>query len=316
MLDKVRCVAPTWTLTVPVDMVAPFTPEDAVSPAFRHKHHLPSFEESYGAIFIGTFVTLVLYGLSLEQTYRYVSLSWARDALILKFIVIGLFVTDTFHCAFIMHMCYHYLVTDLMNPFDLLFLTWSLKLLPLVTGANFLFAQSFYLRRIYLAKFGYRALISSIIVTLMLIEVVLIIITTVETIMQDTFIKKVIIERVTTALSYDVAIVVDCSLTGALVAILRKNRTVFKETNNILTSLALYAVIASMSFKLFSVAAIPIQLTHIYLIHIATLTTLSTIPITISTLIRPHNFIWIALTMPATKVYTISVLTMLNLHVL
>lgn len=48
-------------------------------------------------------------------------------------------------------------------------------------------------------------------------------------IMQYTFIKKVIIERVTTALSYDVAIVVDCSLTGALVAILRKNRTVFKE---------------------------------------------------------------------------------------
>lgn len=156
-------------------MDAPFTPEDALSPAFRHKHHLPSFEESYGAIFIGTLITLVLYGMSLEQTYRYVSLSWARDALVLKFIVIGLVLTDTFHCAFIMHMCYHYLVTDFGNYYDLLFLTWSLKLLPLVTGANFVFAQSFYLRRIYLAKFGYRALISSIIVTLMLIEVVLII---------------------------------------------------------------------------------------------------------------------------------------------
>ncbi len=80
-----------------------------------------------------------LYGMSLEQTYRYVSLSWARDALVLKFIVrvrpfqtsqysqlssignrsgvsdrpivsskshVGNSLTDTFHCAFIMHMWY------------------------------------------------------------------------------------------------------------------------------------------------------------------------------------------------------------------
>ncbi|KAI0808208.1 hypothetical protein C8Q74DRAFT_120583 [Fomes fomentarius] len=89
-------------------------------------------------------------------------------------------------------------------------------------------------------------------------------------------------------LAFGVIIVVDCSLTSALVAILRSRRTAFKRTNSMLKSLSLYAIIATA------------------------MTTISTIPIDIFLVIQPHNFIWIAMTMPATKVYSNSVLAMLN----
>ncbi|KAI0808213.1 hypothetical protein C8Q74DRAFT_1363620 [Fomes fomentarius] len=156
---------------------------------------IPPFDELYGALLIGTFITLMLYGLTVHQTYRYVCL-YPSDVLVLKFIAFGLFI------------------------------------------------------------------------------------------MQKSFTQTWYIFRFLNSAGYGSAILVDVTLTGALVAILRSRHTALQRTNNLLDSLALYAVVATV------------------------LTTISTVPISVMTLMMPHNFIWIAMTMPATKVYSNSVLAM------
>ncbi|KAI0808209.1 hypothetical protein C8Q74DRAFT_1363616 [Fomes fomentarius] len=59
---------------------------------------IPSFEETYGAILVGTFVTFILYGLSVHQTYCYARL-YPSDTVVLKLIVLPVATATTFILA-------------------------------------------------------------------------------------------------------------------------------------------------------------------------------------------------------------------------
>ncbi|KAI0808206.1 hypothetical protein C8Q74DRAFT_120364 [Fomes fomentarius] len=81
---------------------------------------------------------------------------------------------------------------------------------------------------------------------------------------------------------------VDCTMTGALVAVLHRRRADFKRTNHVLNRLSLYAVISTA------------------------LDTALIVPAFVLVLIRPDNWIWVAIITPVTKVLSNSVLIMLN----
>ncbi|KAI0739659.1 hypothetical protein C8Q80DRAFT_194979 [Daedaleopsis nitida] len=251
---------------------------------------VPSIGNTLGAILIGTFVTLMLYGLTVHQTYRYVCL-YPNDPLLLKVMALGLFTMDTLHCGALIHLCYHYLVTNYFNPSASLENVWSMQSMPTVTGLIVLLAQSFYLRRIYIGMANklHRIMIA-IIAILMAFETGIVIVEGITAFKSKTY-EDVLRYLWLDSMLLCVAIVIDLSLTGALVAILRTRRTEFEHTNGVLDTLALYAVIATV------------------------VNTVLTVPAFAFSLAEPHNYVWIAIAMPVTKVYTNCVLAMLNCRV-
>ncbi|KAI0808207.1 hypothetical protein C8Q74DRAFT_120334 [Fomes fomentarius] len=142
---------------------------------------VPSIGDTLGALLISTFITLMLYGFMVHNMYRYIRL-YPSDALILRFIAFGLFALDTVHSITLIHLCYHYLVTNYSNPLGLQTTSvWSLQIMPLVTGFIMLFTHSFYLRRIYIGMANIkwcRALVCTVVVLLMLVELALVAVST------------------------------------------------------------------------------------------------------------------------------------------
>ncbi|KAI0808196.1 hypothetical protein C8Q74DRAFT_1363609 [Fomes fomentarius] len=227
------------------------------APPLPSSLHIPSLGSTFGALLISAFVTLLLYGLTVNQLYHYLFL-WHTDASTLKMIVLGLFIADTLHCVITSHLCYHYLTTDYLNPLDLNNNVWSFQMMAPVTAS------------LMLAELGLCAAYSQ------------------KSFTTKTFVaESSSILRLVTAV-FGVAVFIDCTLTSALVVILRWRRTDFQRTNDVLNTLALYAVIAT------------------------SLNSALSIPAFILVLLRPYDFIWVAVAIPVTKVYSNSVLAMLN----
>ncbi|KAJ3005105.1 hypothetical protein NUW54_g4494 [Trametes sanguinea] len=94
---------------------------------------LPSLNNSLGAFIIGTYISLMLYGLTLHQSYRYFRL-FPKDLLLMRIIVVATLILETVHTALCMHTCYYYLVVNYSNPAALLEGVWSIRLMPLLTA--------------------------------------------------------------------------------------------------------------------------------------------------------------------------------------
>ncbi|TBU31842.1 hypothetical protein BD311DRAFT_656118 [Dichomitus squalens] len=111
--------------------------------------HAPQLGDTFGAVLIGNFVGLVMYGITTCQTYRYLRL-YPKDRRCLKAFVLALLALDTLHLIESSHMCYYYFVTNYFNPSALLSGTWSARLLSPTMGVIVLLTQAFYIRRLYL----------------------------------------------------------------------------------------------------------------------------------------------------------------------
>ncbi|KAI0327036.1 hypothetical protein GY45DRAFT_1437248 [Cubamyces sp. BRFM 1775] len=110
---------------------------------------LPSLSGTVGAYALGTSASLILYGVSCLQFYRYGRL-YPSDTFYLKAFVVTLMLWETLHSVATMHSCYYYLVTNYFNPLALLDGVWSLNIQPVVSGVISLFAFTFFARRVSL----------------------------------------------------------------------------------------------------------------------------------------------------------------------
>ncbi|KAI0312783.1 hypothetical protein OF83DRAFT_1176314 [Amylostereum chailletii] len=77
-----------------------------------------------GATFIGVVLSTVLFGITCMQLYLYYAERCLGDSRLLKFFVGGLVVIDTFHCAMVSVMFYHYTVSHFANLDTLSKTTW------------------------------------------------------------------------------------------------------------------------------------------------------------------------------------------------
>ncbi|KAI0706382.1 hypothetical protein C8Q76DRAFT_860578 [Earliella scabrosa] len=185
-----------------------------------------------------------------------------------------------------MHICYHYLVSNYLNPTAFLTSVWTVQVLPLSTGVTALLTQGFYLRRVYLVGPSYR-IVAVLVGIFMLAELGFIISSAIDSFGNSSF--EGLGDHVwIDATLFAIATAVDLALTGTLVLILRRSRTRFRQTNMVLDSLALYAVIAT------------------------SLNTALTLPAFICSIALPGTFVYFAIAIPATKVYSNSVLAVLN----
>ncbi|KAI0326372.1 hypothetical protein GY45DRAFT_1310549, partial [Cubamyces sp. BRFM 1775] len=91
---------------------------------------MSSPDDSLGAVMLGTFISLIIYGVTLHQVYRYLRL-FPRDSRILKTLVVFVLILDTTTSAFSILVCYVDLIQDAYKPIELLNSSWSIDVLPL-----------------------------------------------------------------------------------------------------------------------------------------------------------------------------------------
>ncbi|CDO71977.1 hypothetical protein BN946_scf184943.g11 [Trametes cinnabarina] len=86
----------------------------------------PALDNTMGALFLGTTFGLMLYGLTMYQSYLYFRL-YKNDHLWLKCLVLAIFILETFHITLCIIALYHDLITNYLKPLSLLSGHWSTR---------------------------------------------------------------------------------------------------------------------------------------------------------------------------------------------
>ncbi|KAI0667840.1 hypothetical protein C8Q78DRAFT_291526 [Trametes maxima] len=246
---------------------------------------VPSLDKSFGAFLIATFIGLMLYGLTLHQSYRYYRL-FPEDQRILRVIVVSTVILETVHIVLCMHVCYYYLVTNYFNPLALLDGVWSIRVLPISTAAVIILSETFFTRRVYLIGSHFRVVVL-VAPVLMLVVLGFAIAATVEAFIRPTFADFGKVAWMTSA-AFGGAVAVDSLLTGTLILVLQRSRTGFKKTDSLIDVLIIYAINTGLVTGVFSLLSF------------------------IFALISPNNLIYSAFNIIACKSYANSLLAVLN----
>ncbi|KAI0631696.1 hypothetical protein C8Q77DRAFT_153945 [Trametes polyzona] len=95
------------------------------------------------SLLLGTFLSLILYGMSVHQAYMFFSLHHNQQGRVLKTLISVIF-------AFCMYANYELLVLDRRPGASLVHNRWSLDILNVFAAVIFCFTQSLFARRVYL----------------------------------------------------------------------------------------------------------------------------------------------------------------------
>ncbi|KZO91010.1 hypothetical protein CALVIDRAFT_489690 [Calocera viscosa TUFC12733] len=106
----------------------------------------PPLDDSWGAVLIGVFLAIFLYGLLTLQVYVYHEL-FPRDVWWLKLVVASVWILDTLHTIFISHMIYTNLITNFGDYEAIMHNTWSFNINVLITTIVAAISQVFFIHR-------------------------------------------------------------------------------------------------------------------------------------------------------------------------
>ncbi|EIW53550.1 uncharacterized protein TRAVEDRAFT_52676 [Trametes versicolor FP-101664 SS1] len=204
-------------------------------PSLPSTLHIPSVAGTLGAVLIGTFLGLILYGLTLHQAYHYAR-TFPRDPSWLKGVVM-VTVQAIFHFG-----------ADLGNRFKRIYYAHvfserskSLNLFYSFSGATMVTAQSFFARRLWIL--GGR--IYRIVVVLSasnkpcISSLAQLAATTITFVTSDA--DNVVALRLLPS-AFTLAMVSDLLLTASLIHVLHCKRTGFKRTDTVIDTLILYSI--------------------------------------------------------------------------
>ncbi|KDR76332.1 hypothetical protein GALMADRAFT_247721 [Galerina marginata CBS 339.88] len=203
-----------------------------------------SFEiqDTFGAMLIGTFVTMILYGITTLQAYFYY-LSFPKDGKQTKLLVLLIWLLDTFHSIFVGHCVHRFLIAGFVDRSLLVNGNWSLFL---SIGTNVLEAfivQAFFAHRIFILcspekRWWVAGVIGFFVVAHFafgLKTVVYLFITKEFARLQELSASSIVPFGITTIIS-------DILIAVALCILLHSNRSEFGDTNTIINKLILYAI--------------------------------------------------------------------------
>ncbi|KAI0750038.1 hypothetical protein C8Q80DRAFT_1165816 [Daedaleopsis nitida] len=151
VLQEHECIyAPTAIML----LVSPQTLATSTVPTVSLQ--LPKLDNTYGAVFLGTFLALILYGVAINQAFNYFSVH-TSDAWHMKVYVCLLIAMDTFYTVASIHWLYIKLINDFFQPTTLLLVDiWSVKSLPITMGVTIGLCQAFLVYRIWRIDQRYR----------------------------------------------------------------------------------------------------------------------------------------------------------------
>ncbi|KAM5532687.1 hypothetical protein V8D89_013656 [Ganoderma adspersum] len=200
-------------------------------------------DKLFGSVLIGTFLGLVLYGITLHQFYRYVRM-YPSDITILKVAVFLTVMLETVHVALSCHTCYYFLVSSFFQPAKLGVATHPMEWLPVTSGVIISTSQAFFARRAYIfAKGWYRILVLLAVVCLLGELGFSIATTVVEYIDTDSgFSGQFVANTWLIACASGLAVCADTTITTVLIIALRRNRSGIKSTDSLMDVLVLYTI--------------------------------------------------------------------------
>ncbi|KAI0770962.1 hypothetical protein BD413DRAFT_71368 [Trametes elegans] len=246
---------------------------------------IPSLDRTYGAILLGTFLSLILYGVELYQAYRYTRLHTA-DSHLAKGYVITLLIVDAFNTATTMHVDYWYLVKNYFNPYRYTG-EWSINLQPVFAACIAVMCQSFFACRVYRVDRRLKPLVA-VVAVMLLAELALATVVTIKAVVLPNLqIFAAVTQRWTSSV-FAVALVVDALLTAVLIVVLHRSRTKFMRTNSIIDTLMIYAMCTGSMTMLCGLSCL------------------------VAILAMPEALIFAGIEIVSTRIYVISVLVALN----
>ncbi|PIL32541.1 hypothetical protein GSI_05244 [Ganoderma sinense ZZ0214-1] len=260
---------------------------------FASLPHIPPLDNTFGALLIGTFVGLIQYGWTTHQSYRYFRM-YGEDTWILKSLVAGVLVLETFHSVLCMHLSYFYLTTNYFNPKALQVGVWSIILLGVSTGAVIFLSQLFFLRRVYMIGRRWRPLVAFC-ALLLLAELGFATAVTVDTFIDPTLHNSS--QAWMNSAGVGIAALADTLLTTALIWSLHQSRTGIKRFDTPLDLLSLRAIIDLASFSTDSLIDVLIM----YSINTGLATGVANILSFAFAIAMPHNLIYAGIDIVATK---------------
>ncbi|KAH9850852.1 hypothetical protein C2E23DRAFT_262746 [Lenzites betulinus] len=195
---------------------------------------------------------------------------------------------QTFHTVLWIIVCYEYLIVNFANVANVAKMHWYMKTVFPATALTMLLCQLFYAHRIYQVGPHWRyKLIAGIAVLFMIMHLSWAMVATVKIYLAKD-INQFSSSTWLVSIAYGHAVVADVIFAGALVSALRTSHTGFKRTDSVLDTLIKYTVTTGV------------------------LTTFFEILVFIFGLVYPDNYIYAAITIPGVKLYSNSMLAMLN----
>ncbi|KAI6141379.1 hypothetical protein EDD17DRAFT_1902530 [Pisolithus thermaeus] len=93
------------------------------SPYTSQPNDMAGVMDSFVPAFVGGFISSMIYGITTLQTYMYY-VHYPEDALTLKLLVAALWVLDTVHVSFMIHVFYYYLIATYGVPTSFEYVIW------------------------------------------------------------------------------------------------------------------------------------------------------------------------------------------------
>ncbi|EIW52183.1 uncharacterized protein TRAVEDRAFT_53608 [Trametes versicolor FP-101664 SS1] len=234
--------------------------------------------------------TADLHGLSMDAILGLPGLPSLNSTLgaILLGSIFGFILMETFHTVLWIIICYQYLVVNYFNPLNLIETHWYIKLTIPMTAITGMFSQIFYAGRVYYIgpQLKYRLLVAAAVFVMFLS-------------LGWDFAATVKVFRASSifefshwtwivSVAYGLAVVCDLITALALIVVLRRSRTGVKRTDTVVDALIMYTVNTGL------------------------LTTILGTLVFAFAIVYPDNLIYAGLSIPGVKLYSNSVLAMLN----
>ncbi|KAF8881879.1 hypothetical protein BD779DRAFT_1675220 [Infundibulicybe gibba] len=278
--------------SVPSSMSPVWQPEcdlggkDAENEVMLPAPTLPDIGPTFGALLIGGYASLGLFGILTLQCWLYYT-RFPDDLVRIKFIVVFIWVTEFLRSCFMVHAIHYYTVLHWGDPSVLASTVWSLRLILLTTVRirrpalhTILIADQFIVEFVVHLYFAYRVwiisgrqwLMTSIICFFTISNLVVGICDYTYSILETTFsrINKGFTDDFSTA-ALCCVIAADWTITGSLIYYLRRNRTEsgWSRTNTIVDRLVFYAInvgilISAADLVVLALSSIHLRIVNLY----------------------------------------------------
>ncbi|KAI9060714.1 hypothetical protein FKP32DRAFT_1004490 [Trametes sanguinea] len=261
---------------------------------FRALSSAADLGDTYGALLVGTFLGLALYGFALHQMYRYYRL-YPEDKKGFRILVVAIMLFQTVHMILCVVAVYYHLVTNYARPETLPVGHWSTRLLTPFSGITIVLCQSFYAYRVYIVgpQLIYRAFVAiaalfmASTLGLAIAAAVLGFRTNAEGFRHGNRKRTYALQGIVSAI-FGSGVAVDVLLTGTLVVVLLSSRSGFRQTDSLVHLLVIYAINTGLMTSIIALL--------VFILAIAS----------------PGNLIYVSLSVVGTKLYANSVLAALN----
>ncbi|KAI9440975.1 hypothetical protein H4582DRAFT_1511481 [Lactarius indigo] len=210
-------------------------------------------DDTLGALFVGTVLSSIIYGVTWVQVYSYYNSHCSRDRWPLKSFVAFLMLVDTANLVFNIYTTYHIGITNFGDYQSLAFKTWSRPATALSAIVLEVSVQHFYAYRIYRLRGGSPYLPAAISVVA-LTEFGIGIVYTVKALKHIHEPGNHFLELFITILSCKV--LCDVLITVGMVYTFLSNRTQVRKTNNVLNLLAIYSINCGMLHLAFTISCV------------------------------------------------------------